>query len=256
MKISFSLRWQILAWFFVNLAVIGAALFFSLREQFRVGIDSLLAGPTGARIEAIAQPLAAQLRGLPEAQWSAALERATGSGLEKFLLIAGSPRLYWAGVHLDSAPGAAPFSATLLLASDSLRGGGLFFDYTPWLWLGGGLVLLSALLWLPFVHRLTRSLALLTRNAEAIAQGKFEPLREIGSRDEIGRLNRAHRNMAVRLDGFVAGQTARTHETGGTGLGLAIVKSCIEACGGRVAVQNRTPRGLQLDFTLQRAPAA
>ena len=41
-------RWKILAWFFVNLAVIGFALFYFLRGQFRAGIDSLLAGPTGA----------------------------------------------------------------------------------------------------------------------------------------------------------------------------------------------------------------
>ena len=77
MKIRFSLRWQILAWFFVNLAVIGAALFFSLRAQFRVGIDSLLAGPTGVRLDALAQPLAAELRGLPDDQWSTAFARAT-----------------------------------------------------------------------------------------------------------------------------------------------------------------------------------
>ena len=297
--LAFSLRWKILAWFFVNLAVIGFAIFYFLRGQFRVGIDSLLAGPTGARLDAIAQPLGSELRALPEAEWSAALGRATAQwrargvkaalvrndgrfvtgdiaavpaevkravdaydsrrrnsapgrfggrppsrgdgpppeppdwdfgrrkpppdrefgrivpaipapvsagGLEKFMLVAGSPQRYWAGVHLDSAPGAAPFSATLLFASDSLRGGGLFFDYTPWLWLGGGLVVLSVLLWLPFVHRLTSALGRLTQSAEAIAQGRFDPPPATARRDEIGRLNRAHRHMAARLEGFVAGQ--------------------------------------------------
>ncbi len=77
MKTSFSLRWKILAWFFVNLAVTGFAVFYFLRGQFRVGIDSLLAGPTGARLDAIAQPLAAELRALPEEKWGAALGRAT-----------------------------------------------------------------------------------------------------------------------------------------------------------------------------------
>ena len=55
------LRWKILAWFFVNLAVIGAVLFYFVRAQFRVGIDSLLAGPTGARLDGIAQPFAPRL---------------------------------------------------------------------------------------------------------------------------------------------------------------------------------------------------
>ena len=52
------------------------------------------------------------------------------------------------------------------------------------------------------------------------------------------------------FDPFFRPEAARTRETGGTGLGLAIVKSCVEACGGQVAVRNREPRGLELTFTL------
>ena len=55
------------------------------------------------------------------------------------------------------------------------------------------------------------------------------------------------------FDPFFRPEAARTRETGGTGLGLAIVKSCVETCGGQVAVRNRDPRGLELSFTLQRA---
>ena len=525
-----SLRWKILAWFFVNLVVLGGALFLFLRVQFHVGIDSLLAGPTDDRLEAIARPLAAELRQQPEAQWDAALDRAVagwrkrglraalyhnngrylagdfrslppevlqnlaqhghrGPGgpprggrppgerrrppagdededyaprppknffdamnspedvpdrpprppapfptarLEKFMLATSGPRLYWAGVtlgemHHGPRGGPPPFPVTLLLASDSLRGGGLFFDYVPWLALGGGLLLVSVLMWLPFVHGLTRSLARMTHTAEEIAQGRFQPPPVSQRRDELGRLSRALGHMATRLEGFVSGQkrflgdtahellsplarlevalsileqrtgpdgdkrytdkaldevrhisslvqdllsftksgmrpqvakmqsvplaelarqvvareaagdkvgvdvpedlrvcaepellmralangvrnavryagdagpitiaatpeggpeggvetvaltvadhgagvppealdrlfdpffrpeTARTRETGGVGLGLAIVKSCVEACGGRVAVRNRVPLGLELTFTLQRA---
>lgn len=534
---AFSLRWKILAWFFVNLAVLGALIFLFLRVQFHVGINSLLAGPTDDRLEAIARPLAAELSQRPSAEWSAALDRAmtawrkrgvraalyrgngrfvngdfpavppevlqaldrverhppgppggrgghhppgddrpdhgpmdfldlmamSGDGnggpprpssggnvpddrlrplrgassaapLEKFMLVSNAPRLYWAGVSLGEwhvggmgRGGGPPSTLALLLASDSLRGGGLFFDYTPWLLLGGGLVLVSVLLWLPFVHGLTRALARMTRTAEQIAQGRFDPPHPLKRRDELGRLNRALGHMAVRLDGYVSGQkrflgdtahellsplarlevalsilehqggpadgnsyvgqaleemrhisalvhdllsftkagmrspaallpsvpladmarqavareaaeekvsvevaddlqvcaepdllvralanavrnalryagdagrititakpatrgddgaetvaltvadegpgvppetlgrlfdpffrpeTARTRETGGVGLGLAIVKSCVEACGGRVAVRNREPHGLELIFTLQRA---
>jgi two-component system sensor histidine kinase CpxA len=57
------------------------------------------------------------------------------------------------------------------------------------------------------------------------------------------------------FDPFFRPESARTRETGGTGLGLAIVKSCVEASGGTVAVRNVQPSGLQVDFTLPRAPA-
>jgi two-component system sensor histidine kinase CpxA len=55
------------------------------------------------------------------------------------------------------------------------------------------------------------------------------------------------------FDPFFRPESARTRETGGTGLGLAIVKSCIEACGGTVAVRNVEPSGLQVDFVLRSA---
>ena len=55
------------------------------------------------------------------------------------------------------------------------------------------------------------------------------------------------------FDPFFRPEAARSRETGGTGLGLAIVKSCIEACGGTVAVRNVQPTGLQVEFTLQHA---
>ena len=58
------------------------------------------------------------------------------------------------------------------------------------------------------------------------------------------------------FDPFFRPEAARTRETGGAGLGLAIVKSCIEACGGTVAVRNVRPTGLQVEFTLQRAPGS
>ena len=331
-RATFSLRWKILAWFFVNLLVLGGILFGFVRVQFHVGINSLLAGPTSDRLEAIARPLEAELRNEPMEKWgdsldtAAAVWRARGlrvglfwadgayaagdlhelpaevketieqherrnhgfrpprrggdrpgvlgpegrgrddgpfgpppdnnfgpmigpppdeergarrepgddrgrfggppppapSGrdaqanaaatgpLDKFMLVAGQPRLYWAGVHLgevrNPSRGGPPRSVTLLFASESLHGGGLFFDYAPWLELGGGLVLVSVLMWLPFVHGLTRSLARMTNTAEEIARGHFDPPAPSARRDELGRLGRALGHMAQRLDGFVTGQ--------------------------------------------------
>jgi two-component system sensor histidine kinase CpxA len=280
MRIPFSLRWKILAWFFVNLAVVGVVVLLFLRAQFRVGINSLLAGSTGDRLEAIALPLIADLRRAPKDGPGGALERAVNSWrsrgvraalfrddgtylagdvhelppeilqilaknvrpksetpptpvagtppgnpsrtpprrrpamivspLPKFMIVTGSPRLYWAGVHLGKVERPAPREltppVTLLLFSDSLRGGGLFFDYLPWLGLGGALVLISILLWVPFVHGLTRALTRLTRSAEAIAEGRFDPAPKTAGHDELGRLNRAHFHMAAQIESFVAGQ--------------------------------------------------
>ena len=55
------------------------------------------------------------------------------------------------------------------------------------------------------------------------------------------------------FDPFYRPEMARTREGGGAGLGLAIVKSCVEACGGSVAVRNAQPRGLEVTMTLRRA---
>lgn len=309
MKTRIPLRWKILAWFFLNLAVIAVALLLFLRSQFRLGLDSLLAGPAGQRLEAAARPLAEALPALKEREWGEALERLAGGWRErgvavllvrndgrrvagdalelpaqvreavekydrarrvggpgplpvagfkhgggalpempwmdpgdvffghfgglpppliakharpeqaassapafvsapmtKFMVPGSAPWRYWAGVHLDSAPGSAPLPVTLLFASPSLSGGGLLFDYAPWLWIGAGLLALSTLIWLPFVHRLTRVLGDLTHNAEQIAQGTFAPPPETRRRDELGRLNEAHRHMAARLDGQVTQQ--------------------------------------------------
>ena len=77
MKAVFSLRWKILAWFCVNLALLAGGIFLFQRLQFHTG--SLLSGPTSARLEAIAFPLAADLQKLPPAQWSAAFDRAAAA---------------------------------------------------------------------------------------------------------------------------------------------------------------------------------
>jgi two-component system sensor histidine kinase CpxA len=57
------------------------------------------------------------------------------------------------------------------------------------------------------------------------------------------------------FDPFYRPETARTREGGGSGLGLAIVKSCVEACGGSVAVNNAQPHGLEVTMVLRSAAA-
>jgi two-component system sensor histidine kinase CpxA len=94
----------------------------------------------------------------------------------------------------------------LIIRSDSLNAGGLFFDVQPWLLAGGGMVLASALFWLPFVRRITRSLSRMTEATHRIADGNFDVKIERRTRDELGSLAGSINRMAVRLDGFVSGQ--------------------------------------------------
>ena len=259
-----SLRWHLLGWFFLNLAVIGAALFVFVRAEFGLGLGSLLGGKTGRRIQEIAQPLTAELRTQPTGAWGATLARVVGPSLhdgrvraaivddqanvlagslpplpanvrqtlvrapapvenarqnlsnthpgafDEFLIASNDPRLYWAGAYLQnvslSAPGSPPRFVVLVFVSPTLRGGGLFFDYTPWVILGGGLLLLSIVLWIPFVRRLTRGLTDMIQAAERIAEGRFQPPRASSRPDELGRLGRALAHMAARLEGHVTGQ--------------------------------------------------
>jgi two-component system sensor histidine kinase CpxA len=96
--------------------------------------------------------------------------------------------------------------AVLLIVSPSLHGGGLFFDLRPWLVVGGTVVVLSALFWLPLVRGITRSLAATTHATGQIAEGRFDVRVPTHRRDELGQLGEAVNRMAQRLEGLVQGQ--------------------------------------------------
>ncbi len=137
---------------------------------------------------------------------------ASGSGRPirdpKFMLQTGGPTLYWVGIRIPVADGEEPrrLQTTLLAVSPSLSGGGLFVDVRPWLFAALGAVLLSALLWVPFVRGLTRSIGELTGATERIADGQFDIQVRARRSDELGRLGHAVNRLARRLSGFVTGQ--------------------------------------------------
>jgi two-component system sensor histidine kinase CpxA len=127
-----------------------------------------------------------------------------------FLWRTESPTRYWAGtrIFLPAREGSPlPFRVmTLLAVSDSFTGKGLFFDLRPVLTLAGSVFLISMLLWLPFVRRLTGSIKQLTQATEEIANEQFTVRVSDDRRDELGRLGKAVNHLALRLDGFVNGQ--------------------------------------------------
>lgn len=148
----------------------------------------------------------------PRTKKSGGAPAAPGSGRPvpdpKFMLQTSGPTRYWVGIRIPVADGAQRrrLQTTLLAVSTTLGGGGLFVDVRPWLLAALGAVLVSALLWVPFVRSLTRSIGELTGATERIAEGQFDIQVRARRRDELGRLGHAVNRLAGRLGGFVTGQ--------------------------------------------------
>ncbi|SKB02232.1 two-component system, OmpR family, sensor histidine kinase CpxA [Prosthecobacter debontii] len=125
-----------------------------------------------------------------------------------FLIKAGEPALYYAGIRLPPPTGWPRRNGPLMLliASPSMTGGGLFFDTKPWLIGLFGAMGISALLWLPFVKNITGSIRASMHATEQISKGRFEVRVPETRGDELGRLSHAINQMAGQLDGLVRGQ--------------------------------------------------
>ncbi len=133
---------------------------------------------------------------------------AVQGGFPKSMIFTVSPRLYWVLIRMPVVDRQTrpPAPTTLVLATDSLRGGGLLFDYRPLVIGTGAVLVISVLLWLPLVRGITRQLRQMTGTAEAIAQGRFETEIGVGRSDELGRLGSALNHMSGRLREFFTGQ--------------------------------------------------
>ena len=124
----------------------------------------------------------------------------------RFLLRAGNPAHYWAGIHLDLSPQSDNRPLTLIMVSNTITGGGLFFDLWPWLCLAAAALLLSALVWMPFVHGITSFIRRLNHAAGRIAQGHFDERISRSRNDELGELSSSVNTMAAQLGEYVAEQ--------------------------------------------------
>ncbi|MGH8047690.1 MAG: HAMP domain-containing sensor histidine kinase [Chthoniobacterales bacterium] len=126
---------------------------------------------------------------------------------ERAIVHTRDPSAYWAVAPI-TLPGrdGHPNPGVLVIRSDSLNAGGLFFDVRPWLAAGAILVAASALFWMPFVRRITHSLSRMTAATRGIADGNFDIKLNERTGDELGSLAGSINRMARRLDGFVSGQ--------------------------------------------------
>lgn len=257
-----------------NLALLGLLAVVSLRTQFGLGLDGILAGPAGKRLEQLGDNLTATLRSLPEEAWDAELARqerelgikvllysndgrqmggaATETPAEliprlvdkrnagdmpppprpgrgakenrpppkdtppkpRFMVKAGKPARYWAGIHLTLAMGRGPDRKplTLVVVSDSITGNGIFLDARPWLLLVLVALGLSALIWLPLVAGITRIIRRTNDASKQIAQGRFDVRLPEHRRDELGELATSVNAMAAQLGALVARQRQITRD--------------------------------------------
>jgi two-component system sensor histidine kinase CpxA len=126
----------------------------------------------------------------------------------KFMSHTKDPSRYWVIVRtlIQEPDQQRPEPLNLVLVSDTLGAGGLFFEVGPWINLGLAAVALSALLWFPLARGINRSIAQMTLATRRIAEGRFETRVAEGRHDELGDLGRAINQMAGRLAGLVAGQ--------------------------------------------------
>ncbi|MGB3119524.1 MAG: HAMP domain-containing sensor histidine kinase [Verrucomicrobiales bacterium] len=132
----------------------------------------------------------------------------------RFMLRSDHPTRYWAGIHLSLAHGGGPERRplTLVMISETLSGGGFFFDPWPWIWLASGGLTLSALVWLPLVGGITRAIRRLNEAARSVATGRFEVRVPDQRSDELGELATSVNAMAAQLGDYVAQQRRITSD--------------------------------------------
>ena len=98
MNLRFPLLAKILLWFFLNLVVLGVVFYAVFRMQFRLGLDSLLAGRSGERIQALGDVINAELKNKPTRAWDESLKNFGNAYQADFLLFRADGQQV-AGVH-------------------------------------------------------------------------------------------------------------------------------------------------------------
>jgi two-component system sensor histidine kinase CpxA len=127
---------------------------------------------------------------------------------QKLFVHSRNPSRYWALVRfaIPEAGRPRPAPMTLVISSETLSGGGLFFDYRPWAAIAGMVLVVSVLFWFPLVRGITRSISQMTSATAQIAEGRFDVRVESHRNDEMGSLAESINGMAARLASLVDGQ--------------------------------------------------
>jgi hypothetical protein len=92
----------------------------------------------------------------------------------KFLLHANSPNAYWIGIRISVPNTSRGGPLALLIRCGSLAQGGLLLETKPLIIAGAAAVVVSILIWLPFVLALTRQVRRVTAATGQVARGNFD----------------------------------------------------------------------------------
>jgi len=117
-----------------------------------------------------------------------------------------SGEAYWLLVRLPPEPLQLDAPLTLLGRTPKLGVSPLLVNPKPWVAVAAGIIIFSALFWLPMARNLTRAISKMTRATESIAEGRFDVQLADSRSDELGRLGHAINRTAARLKEFVTGQ--------------------------------------------------
>lgn len=126
------------------------------------------------------------------------------AGPARFIAETFAPHMYWVGIRIDKLRNEQ--AGYVVTASNSPTGNGLYIDVKPFIWAGLGVLALTAIIWLPFVRSLTRSVRKMRDATGKLAEGDFSARVQTQRRDELGELGEGIDRMAVRLKGYVEGQ--------------------------------------------------
>jgi len=124
----------------------------------------------------------------------------------KFLTHANSPGAYWIGIRVPLPNAARGGPLALLIRCASLAQGGLLLETKPLIIAGAAAVIVSILIWLPFVLALTRQVRRVTAATGQVARGNFDVRLPVKRSDELGELASSVNMMAGQLDTFARGQ--------------------------------------------------
>ena len=104
MRLSIPIYGRILGWFFLNLAVLGTIFYLFARVELRLGLDSLLLGAAGDRIQAVGNIIAQELSEGGRPQWDAILRKFTEAyGIEFTLFLNDASQLAGSETVLPAA---------------------------------------------------------------------------------------------------------------------------------------------------------